>query len=285
MTVLVAYDGSDQSNYALEMALTAFTDEPLSLVSVVEPTTDYTDAGGYSVSHYRRQVDSAESMLQEAVADLPEDRSATTTVRYGRPVHELLDVAESEAVDHIVIGSHGRDGAKRLLLGSVAETVARRSPVPVTVVREQPAVKGAPERVVVPFDDSEPARVALAYAAEQHPDAEITALYGVYPPSEVTGAGETALGDIEDWADQLDEHTEEVLADAAAEVDRDIETETVSGNPAAAIVEYAEDNADHIVMGSHGRDGLSRLVMGSVAETVVRRSPTSVTVVRERAED
>jgi nucleotide-binding universal stress UspA family protein len=264
------------------MALDAFPDEALLLVSVIEPTADYTDAGGYSVSHYRRRVDDAESMLAAVVDDLPGSRSATTTVRYGRPVHELLDVAESEDVDHIVIGSHGRDGAKRLLLGSVAETVARRSPVPVTVVRDQPAVEGAPERVLVPFDDSEPARAALSFAVEQYPDAEMTALYAVYPPSEVTGAGEAALGDIEDWADRLDEHTDEVLARAAGEVDREIQTETVSGNPAEAIVEYAADHADHIVMGSHGRDGLSRLIMGSVAETVVRRSPTSVTVVRER---
>lgn len=284
MSILVAYDGSEQSDYALEMALRAFPDDPLLLVSVVEPTADYTDAG-YSASHYRRQVDNAESMLQGVVDGLPEGRSATMTVRYGRPVHELLSAADSEDVNHIIIGSHGRDGAKRLLLGSVAETVARRSPVPVTVVRDQPAVEGTPERTVVPFDDSEPARAALAYAAEQYPAAELTALYAVYPPSEVTGAGEAALGDIEDWADQLEDHNEEVLAHAAAAVDRDIETDTVSGNPADVIVEYAEDHADHIVMGSHGRDGLSRLVMGSVAETVVRRSPTSVTVVRERDED
>lgn len=284
MTILVAYDGSEQSDYALEMATTAFPDEQLCLAHIVEPTAEYGDAGGFSATIYQQEFDNAETMLQEVAADLPDGQSATTVVRYGRPVHELLSIAEDEGVEHIVIGSHGRDGAKRLLLGSVAETVARRSPVPVTVVRNQPTAK-PPERVVVPFDDSEPARAALSFAAEQYPDADITALYAVYPPSEVTGAGEAALGDIEDWADRLDEHTETVLGHAASAADRNITTDTVNGNPAAAIVEYADEHADHIVMGSHGRDGLSRLIMGSVAETVVRRSPTSVTVVREQSED
>ena len=284
MTILVAYDGSEQSDYALEMATAAFPDEQLCLAHVVEPAAEYGEAGGFSATLYQQEFDSAEKMLQDVAEDLPDSQSVTTVVRYGRPVHELLSIADDEDVEHIVIGSHGRDGAKRLLLGSVAETVARRSPVPVTVVRNQPTAK-PPERVVVPFDDSEPARAALSFAAEQYPDAEITALYAVYPPSEVTGAGEAALGDIEDWADRLDEHTETVLAHAAEAANRDIVTDTVSGNPAGAIVEYADDHADHIVMGSHGRDGLSRLIMGSVAETVVRRSPTSVTVVREQDED
>ena len=284
MTILVAYDGSEQSDYALEMATAAFPDEQLCLAHVVEPAAEYGEAGGFSATLYQQEFDSAEKMLQDVAEDLPDSQSVTTVVRYGRPVHELLSIADDEDVEHIVIGSHGRDGAKRLLLGSVAETVARRSPVPVTVVRNQPTAK-PPERVVVPFDDSEPARAALSFAAEQYPDAEITALYAVYPPSEVTGAGEAALGDIEDWADRLDEHTDTVLGHAASVADRNITTDTVNGNPAAAIVEYADEHADHIVMGSHGRDGLSRLIMGSVAETVVRRSPTSVTVVREQSEE
>ena len=60
-----------------------------------------------------------------------------------------------------------------------------------------------------------------------------------------------------------------------------LEGETVLGRPARAIIDYAEDNeVDQIVMGSHGRDGVSRILLGSVAETIVRRSPCPVTVVR-----
>ncbi|MFB6177175.1 MAG: universal stress protein, partial [Halobaculum sp.] len=60
-----------------------------------------------------------------------------------------------------------------------------------------------------------------------------------------------------------------------------VETDTAVGRPASAIVEYAETNeVDHLVLGSHGRTGVSRLLLGSNAEKVVRRSPVPVTVVR-----
>jgi nucleotide-binding universal stress UspA family protein len=58
-----------------------------------------------------------------------------TTAEVGGPANAIVECAEEESVDHIVTGSHGRSGVTRILLGSVAETVVRRSPVPVTVVR------------------------------------------------------------------------------------------------------------------------------------------------------
>jgi nucleotide-binding universal stress UspA family protein len=286
MTVLVAYDGSEQSEFALEMATEAFPEQKLCLAYVIEPFADHTEAGGYSATRYRQEFERAESMLQEVIDSLPEERSAEQVVRYGRPVHELLAIADEEDVDHIVIGSKGRDGARRLLLGSVAETVVRRATVPVTVVRQPPTVDSeSPARVLVPFDGSDPAKVALQYAVRRYPDADITAVYAVYPPQEVTDQTENAPGEIENWANHLDEHTEEVIHAAEQWVDQSIKTETISGDPAPAIVRYAEEHdTDQIVMGSHGRDGLSRLIMGSVAETVVRRAPSSVTVVRDNEE-
>lgn len=283
MTILVAYDGSEQSEFALEMALQSFPDEQLCLSHVVEPVTEHTEASSYSATRYQQELERAESMLQELIDELPEERDATMEVRYGRPVHELLSVAADTDVDHIVIGSHGRDGAKRLLLGSVAETVARRASVPVTVVRQQPQVDpGGPTQITVPFDGSDPARAALQYAIEQYPEADITAVYAVHPPRDVTEPGEADA--VEAWADSLDEHTRDLINSAETLADRPIETDTREGNPASAIVSYAEaEEVDHIVMGSHGRDGLSRLIMGSVAETVVRRAPTSVTVVRDES--
>jgi nucleotide-binding universal stress UspA family protein len=286
MTVLVAYDGSEQSEFALQLAATSFPDQPLCLAYVIEPFADHTEAGGYSATRYRQELDWGESLLEDAIDDLPEDQSVESDVRYGRPVHELLAIAEEKDIDQIVIGSRGRDGARRLLLGSVAETIVRRAPVPVTVVRQSPAVdEGSPERILVPFDGSDPAKAALEYAVNRHPDAEITALYAVYPPAELTEQGDDVPGEIEHWAMHLDEHTQEIIHSAETGVDQPIATETISGDPASAIVSYAEEHdIDQIVIGSHGRDGISRLLMGSVAETVVRRAPTSVTVVREPRE-
>jgi nucleotide-binding universal stress UspA family protein len=286
MTVLVAYDESDQSEFALELATEIFPEQKLCLAYVIEPFADHTEAGGYSATRYQQEFERVESMLQEVIDSLPEEQAAEQNVRYGRPVHELLAIAEDEDVDQIVVGSKGRDGARRLLLGSVAETIVRRASVPVTVVRQPPTVDGeSPARVLVPFDGSDPAKAALEYAVGQYPDAEISAVYAVYPPEEVTEQTEDAPGKIENWASHLDEHTEEVIHAAEQWVDRSIDTDAISGDPAQAIVGYAEEHdTDQIVMGSHGRDGLSRLIMGSVAETVVRRAPASVTVVRDNPE-
>lgn len=74
----------------------------------------------------------------------------------------------------------------------------------------------------------------------------------------------------------------ETANERAATKGIDVETDTTTGSPADAILEYAADNGiDHVVMGSRGRSGLSRLLLGSVAEMVVRRSSIPVTVVRD----
>ncbi len=136
-------------------------------------------------------------------------------------------------------------------------------------------------RVLVPVDGSPPSDNALAHALEQFPDAEIIALYVMDP---VDGATAWGPGSVDDWLSAAEERSESVL-EAAAETASgpgiDIETDSTVGRPANAIVDYAvETDVDHIVIGSHGRDGLSRVLLGSVAETVVRRSPIPVTVAR-----
>jgi nucleotide-binding universal stress UspA family protein len=142
-----------------------------------------------------------------------------------------------------------------------------------------------PTDVLVSFDGSDEADRALSYALEQYPDTEITALYVAYPSEELTTTDPDSVPDaLDDWEQRLDEQTQEVLdhaLDHAKEKGQTISTDAVTGEPADGIVEYvAEHDSDHIVMGSHGRGGLRRLLLGSVAETVTRRAPTSVTVVR-----
>jgi nucleotide-binding universal stress UspA family protein len=138
------------------------------------------------------------------------------------------------------------------------------------------------ERVLVPVDGSEQAWTALEHAVAEHPESRFTLLYVINP----VGAGASAqVGDVgygEEWYETAERRAENLFEAARERVgDREFETETAVGRPARAIVEFAAENAiDSIVMGSHGRDGVSRIILGSVAETVVRRSPVPVTVVR-----
>lgn len=136
-------------------------------------------------------------------------------------------------------------------------------------------------RILVPIDGSSPADDALAYALEQFPDADIVALYVMDP---VDGSTAWGPGSATDWLSASEERSEAVLenaVDVAADAGREITTDSSVGRPAHAIVEYVDEHGiDQIVIGSHGRDGIARVLLGSVAETVVRRAPVPVTVVR-----
>lgn len=138
------------------------------------------------------------------------------------------------------------------------------------------------QRVLVPFDGSDAAKTALKRALEENPDAEITVLNVLdstnLADSTIQASGAETLNDAQrEEAEELFEQAEEY----AAEYGMTIHTAVQVGTPGEAIVDYAqENNTDHIIMGSHGRSGLSRIVIGSVAETVIRNSPLTVTIAR-----
>jgi nucleotide-binding universal stress UspA family protein len=132
-------------------------------------------------------------------------------------------------------------------------------------------------QLVVPMDDSEPARAALAYALERFPDDEITAVHAV-DDLEAGYAGQPSAA-----ASEGRDSEPAVFDDARDRADargRRIDTRVLEGQAADAILAYVEESgADGIVMGSEGRSGVSRMLLGSVAEQVARRSPVPVTIV------
>lgn len=142
-------------------------------------------------------------------------------------------------------------------------------------------------KILVPLDDSAPAWNALEYTLSTYPEASLTALHVLDPARHRSYGGDVsmAFSGEELLGRRQYEQASELLAEAAewAETEgREVDTEIEEGYPAAVIVSYAEEHGiDQIVMGSHGRTGVKRLLLGSVAEAVVRRSPVPVTVVRE----
>ncbi|MGM0604068.1 MAG: universal stress protein [Halobacteriota archaeon] len=138
--ILVPIDGSRQSKAAAEYATELYPDATIVLLSVVDQTETVLrpDANAASTATpAKSQQGRAETLFEEVKGRIGPDRTIETAVVSGRPTREIVAYAAEAAndVDAIVMGSHGRDGAARLLLGSVAETVVRRSPVPVTVAR------------------------------------------------------------------------------------------------------------------------------------------------------
>lgn len=131
------------------------------------------------------------------------------------------------------------------------------------------------------MDDSEMAERALEYAFEAHPDAAITVLNVVGEPSGMMGQA-VSLALEDDVEKAADEHAERVIDRAreiADEQDHEISTEVAWGRPSKAILDRAEAY-DTVVIGSHGGSIADWLLVGNVADTIVRRSPVPVTVVR-----
>jgi nucleotide-binding universal stress UspA family protein len=138
MAILVPYDGSRPAQQAVEHVVDNWNNEEIILLRVIEAADGSLEAGVDLIKERLKE------QREEGPAELSDDLKATlndseadfrveTTV--GKPAREIVDFAETNDISHIVIGSHGRTGASRVLLGSVAQTVVRRAPTPVTVVR------------------------------------------------------------------------------------------------------------------------------------------------------
>lgn len=273
--VLIPTDSSPLSKDALEHAIATFPDGNLTLIHIIDPR--YTPADDDELRPER---------IFTELRNIAErnDIEVETEIRVGHPGREIVAFSETHDVDEIMMGSHGRELPSRILFGSVAERVLRRAPVPVTILH--PHQRMGTNHHVVPIDGSEQSMKALEYAFSVFPDVETTILHAIDPMETHYGEGQLVHSEAEYEA--IKAEAKQLLADAedlAEAYDADVKTTTIvewgPNRPVDAILDYVDEtDADHVIMGSHGRSGISRILLGSVAETVTRRSPVPVTVVR-----
>jgi nucleotide-binding universal stress UspA family protein len=140
-----------------------------------------------------------------------------------------------------------------------------------------------PDSVLIAFDGSPLSGRALTYAIENFAEATLTTIYVINPFDSVLDVEASSLPVAEDWYEDAQERAVEIqrsAKDLAEDHGTEIDTVTEVDRPARAILEYADDNdIDQIVMGSHGRSGFDRVLLGSVAETVTRRARIPVTII------
>jgi nucleotide-binding universal stress UspA family protein len=139
-------------------------------------------------------------------------------------------------------------------------------------------------RILVPMDDSDHAEHALEFALDNHPDADVTVLHVVGVPSMMMGdaVGLSLEEDFDEAANERAQPVFERARDLAAEYDREVDTVIGVGHPARSVLDRAEDY-DTVVIGAHGEDwsrATRQFLVGNVAETVLKRSPVPVTLVR-----
>lgn len=210
--------------------------------------------------------------------------AVTSEVRHGAPYEEIVRAARDAGSELIIVGRSGRQGLKRFLLGSTAERVTWSSPVPVLVAQEtRPRPYG---RLLVAFDASVAARAAFLVGLQLADDGARVDVVRATDLSHLLTAKQlgASLKRVRDLAarEQRDAERglEKVLAENGA-ADLDVRLVVRHGAPAAVILEELRRHPSAlVVLGTNGRSGGSRPILGSVAESVVRRASGDVLIAR-----
>ncbi len=239
-----------------------------------------------------------EDQRQQAEHDLTAAREraraagvpADASILGGYPAREILDVANREHSDLIVLGTHGRGGFEHLLLGSVAEKVMRKAPCPVMVVPAGAGTGGDVRfsKILCPIDGSASSADAVSYAVSlaRETDGRLTLLYVVEPMPPV---GEYGPLDAEELRRAGEAHATAVLRAAVTPEVREcckVDEAVAFGKASERILDSAASHsADVIVMGVRGRGAIDLMAFGSTTNDVIRRAVCPVLAVHPHARD
>jgi nucleotide-binding universal stress UspA family protein len=218
--------------------------------------------------------------------------NAVPVTRTGDPSAVIIEEAVKNKTDLIVMGTHGRRGFRRMLLGSVTESVLREAPCPVLTV--PPRAASAPpdavtfKRILCATDFSPSALLALRFALDlaRQADGAVTLLHSIEFLAEEEPRM-VAQFDVLAFRQRLQEEAKMRLEELVAAESRtwaSIETEVVIGRPYREVLKAADARqSDLIVMGAQGRGGIGLALFGSTTQQVVRGASCPVLTVREAA--
>ena len=294
-TLLVPLDGSPFSEQALPTALgiARRTSAGVTLVAVHEPPIPPFGAHGAPVFdarfdnerriELRRYLEATRERAQASLQGLPVEAFALE----GDPTETIASFAATHVPSLVVLASHGMGGPSRSWLGSVTDRLVRWLPMPVLVVQlpETPGEEGERgtfRRVVVPLDGSTESEAAIGHAVAVAGDGatEFMLLRVVPPLHPLLGAVATPGEVARDMSEQKAIAREYLEGATARANSPDLSLRTairVHLQPATAICEYAtEIGADLIAMATHARGAMGRLLLGSVADKVVRTARVPV---------
>jgi nucleotide-binding universal stress UspA family protein len=219
--------------------------------------------------------EAAERRLGELAARASGVR-VTSTVLHEDPSSGICALARERGVDLLALGTRGRSGLAHVLLGSVAERTARLAPCPVLTLHGDVSAPRPLKRLLVPTDFSDSAKAAAAFALRVLEPGGSLVFAHVIP---LVLSGDMPLPDphSELWARGEYQKLVPTLGGVAAELDL-----RFGAADGAVLDAAAEHAADAIVIGTQGRTGLAHVLLGSVAERVIRRAPLPVFSVKSR---
>jgi nucleotide-binding universal stress UspA family protein len=243
-----------------------------------------------------QQLETKAAEYLRGIADqvLRDGLAAKTVIQHGPAAEAIVEYAEQTGVQFIVIATHGFGGIQRWTHGSVAERVLQAAGVPVLMVRAQEEVTGESpqhmdcQHILVPLDGSELAEqvLPLVNSVAQAVGANITLFQvSVDQPATLLG-GDWFFVPVQGDFDAVNRKAQAYLertADRLRETGTQVSTAVQGGPVAESIIEYAEANhMDLVAMCTHGRTGLARWVLGSIADRLLRSGEVPILLVRAR---
>ena len=266
--ILVAYDGSSSARNALSLA-SQLAREDKSWIKVLAVVPPYQgDLELIGVSDIKEAIiGPGQELLAEArqLADR-EGVNILTNLEQGEPYEQIVHVAEEENCDLIIMGRRGKGKMERALIGSVTARVIGHTAKDVLVIPENGKLSW--ENILLATDGSPCCDNALARALEiaQERKVKLSAVSVVYTNDEFYAVGQEIMKELYQEADTVLDKVRKWAGDLGVQAELFVR----DGEPHQAITDLAaEISASLIVMGSHGRKGLTRLLMGSVTERVI----------------
>jgi nucleotide-binding universal stress UspA family protein len=294
-TVIVPLDGSEASEVALGIARALQTRRggTLKLLSVVEVTTEFDAWIETAPFTLEEELDSWLNERREYLDSVAQrlGQDVETEVRVGRPAHEICAAATAADDVVLVMASHGRGGLQQFILGSVALSVVHDVHCPVVVVNMQDAQAQAPsslDSVLLPTDGSEFSEGVIdrALMILGEPKPTIRLMQVLEHPGWASHSMNAGL--VSQYLDASRQASQERLDALTAELRArgyQAEAELRAGSAADGILESATENGvDLIAMATHGRGGVGRLLLGSIAQRVLNRSSVPLLLLRPNAE-
>ena len=265
--LMVATDGSKYSESAIREAisLAKICSSNLIAVSVVKTNLEFDSVLPQFVE--KAEQDAIKHLESVKAQATKEGVNCITVVSLSEePYEDIVRHAAKNNADMIIIGTHGKTGVKRLMMGSVTAKVIGHAPCKVMVIPKEARLTF--ERILIATDGSVYSELASREAVSI---------------AKRTGSGLIALSVAKkDENLPVAKETVNAVKELAERERVKVETLTLKGEPYETIVKAAEQrNAGLIVVGSHGRTGVERLLMGSVTERVIGHSKTAVLVVRK----
>lgn len=299
--VLLATDGSEEAGFAARAAveLCKTTGSELHVVHVGPAVPHVGDMGPVFLDPQTEQAaqksfdEESQKQLDAEVKQVGELGGSVAGAHLKSAVHpadQIIRLAEDLGVRTIVIGSRGRGGVRRALMGSVSEDVVRHAHCPVLVVRRDGGQTLFPARIVVAVDGSRESDAAARMAAELSEPAG-SELYVVHagPTAHLPYQYPYLAENVESYYEEAKEEARKFLEGQAgkirAQTNAPVHTSLRIGSPEKEIVELADEfDAGLVILGSRGLGSIRRAMMGGVSDSVVRHSHCPVLVVRQNPE-